>query len=133
MVWTKGGITCIYAGPREQVSGARQVIAKRYGSFYKRIEANPGNWVKMENGSFWRVRTQGSGAKVTPGTRVALESAAVEHNLNGMETSTGEYHQDSTFEVTKEHYIYQVGPNIGAIVEVAYPEGHRLFKVDLAK
>ena len=130
MVWTKGGLTCIYAGPRPVVSGQVALLDSKYGKLYRQVQSAPAGWTKMRDGSFWRITRQGTGYAIVPGMYIRINLADVEHDLNGNEVSRGIFRFDSEFQVRPDHLLNQVRPNSGAEIEVVKQNAHYLIRIE---
>lgn len=128
-IWTKAGLTCIYAGPRERVSAGQMLNQKKYKPLYDQVAAKPDGWKKMDNGEYWRLSEQGAGSDITDGMSVRTEYAECEHTVSGEELGKGNYKNGSSFKVTKDHYIFMLNPKSGAIIEYVSPKEHTFLKV----
>lgn len=133
-VWSKGGLTCIYAGSeRKFVSGKQEIVKRKYQGLYDKVKAASDGWLRTDDGEYWRVSQQGQGGAVKVGDWVSLDSAECDHDLTGKELGIGDYSFDARFQVTENHYIYQVHPEYGAIVEIVRPYSHVFIKVAKSK
>lgn len=133
-VWTKGGVTCIYGGSERQTVNGKQEIAKRkYQGLYDKVNADPAGWLRTYDGEYWRVSQQGQDGPVKVGDWVRLDSALCNHDMTGKELGIGDYTFDASAQINESHYLYQVHPEYGTIVEVLRPYEHAFVKVTKSK
>lgn len=133
IAWTKGGVTCVYSGPKDVVSGADEVKYMSYSALYNRVSKNPNGWVKAENGWFWKLSKKGNGSPMKVGDRVVLTYQSCEHDINGQEHPSGKFVPDGEIEsLTKNHYVYmaQAEPTYGSVIEIVAPTQHGYVKVE---
>ena len=131
VVWTKGGVTCIYVPNKEVVNGHEVTLKKSYEKLYKDAAGPFSSWTKMDNGSYWKIREQGKGAALKLGDKVHLQEKNCRHDPDGSEYPQDDYHDGGTIDkLTKDHYLYQIKANRGAIVEIIAETYHGYVKVD---
>ncbi len=124
--WTKGGVTCIYAGQKEVVEGAVELQKRAYAKIYNEAKSGTDkSWVKMGDDAYWRVVTRSHGEAIQIGDRVKLFERQCRHDADGKEHPSEGY-VDAGFidSITKDHYIYMIKAPYGSEIEVIRPNDH---------
>lgn len=124
--WTAGGVTCIYAGEKTVVEGARELQKRAYAKIYDAAKSGKDkSWVKMGEDSYWRIVSRSQGEPVRVGDRVKLFERQCHHDADGKEHPEDGY-MDAGFidAITKDHYLYQIKAPYGSEIEVIRPTDH---------
>lgn len=133
VVWTNGGLTCIYAGQRYTVKARDEIEAKKYRALYNEVKANPDGWLKTEDDEFWRVETQGTGIDIAAGVTVRVERAECEHDLQGEEVSRTDFEGVAEQKIMEKSIIEQLHAKEGATIEIVSPTKHSFLRCIVKK
>lgn len=136
IAWTKGGVTCVYAGPKDLVEAKDEVRRIAYSGIYNKVAKNPDGWYKADDGRFWKVVQKGTEGPMKTGDKVVLAYQSCEHDMGGREQASGEFVPDGEIEaLTENHYVFmaQPEPTYGSIIEIVGPTQHGFVKVEKKK
>lgn len=132
---TKGGVACIYAGPKKLVLGSEEVARMSYEAVFKKVAANPAGWTKTQAGEYWRVAAKGRDERLRIAEPVELFYQKCEHDIDGTE-HRGTFEPDGTIEaVNSSHYVYlvQKEPAYGTLIETVGPTRHGFLRLERPK
>lgn len=137
VVWTKGGVTCIYAGPGKFVDGAEEVERMSYAKLYEQVRSNLKGWTEFQtnNGSFvyWRVVELGKGGPIKEGDRVKGYDTACIHDIDGNEKLDKANTKSQIIEkINKDYYVMEIGATYGSTIEEVSEFGHHFYKLEKA-
>ena len=123
IVWTNGGVSCIYSGPKEGIDGAAEVTRISYSKLFEQVAAKPDGWRRFENSErvmFWRVVERGNGAAMQEGDKVIFTEKNCKHDFDGTEHLQAEFRKssDSIDKLTKNHWLYMLEAPYGSLIEV---------------
>ena len=131
VVWNNSGVTGVYAGDKRYVDGHQEKLVHLFSPRYHEIEKNPQGWVKMRDDTYWRVSSAGSGRLVQIGDKVILSHKLASFNEEGQEILPEKYTPEGAIDaITKDHYLYQVEPTYGSVVEIVGLDYHGFLLVE---
>lgn len=137
VVWTNGGVTCVYAGPKTIVDGAQEVQKMSYAKLFKQVSSNPQGWTKfvLDSGAvtYWRVVSVGKSGAFKEGDRVKVTDIECVHNLNGDEHRNKDNPNTSFIDsISKSYFAMRMNVPYGSKFEAVSEWNHHFYTYEKA-
>ena len=134
IVWTNGGVSCVYAGQKNIVYASDEVLKQSYSEIYTPLTKNHSGWTRFNDQGhyvYWRVVEKGNGGNMKEGDKVRILTRNCIHDTDGSEHPEPKFSGSNTIDrLNADYWIFNMQVPYGSVIESVGWNMHQFYKYE---